>query len=165
MQKPRWIGSKTYRTVSQAIELLRAMPSDGHQIQVPFRFVPRGYYEQGLTTQQINGAIDAGPIVDVPIARLIAGQHSVNRQIVEQYLRHPELRRPRKGQRDPKHGGLIDYPVVCRRFNRLWIHDGTHRSVATMLQGATMDRVRLADLDAYGIPETIGENEWTKMRS
>jgi hypothetical protein len=142
----RWVDSQVSRSPREALELLRAMPGP-ENVACPFRYAPRSTYEDGLSTHDINHALDIAPLVDVPLAGLVCGQHTVSRKIVEQYLLDPKARRPRAGQRDRRHGGLIDYPLFCRRNGTTFIHDGTHRSTATLLMGARLVRGYLADLD------------------
>ncbi len=142
-----WVRAQTSRSPREALELLRAMPGP-ENVACPFRYQPREAYEHGLTNERINAAIDAASLVEIPLRGLVCGQHTVSREIVEQYLLAPGSMR-RRGQlsRPISQGGWpIDYPIVCERGGIRYIHDGTHRCTATLLLGARSVEARLAIL-------------------
>lgn len=115
----------------------------------PYRFVDRAEFPEVFEQHaRTNAAIDAAPIEDVPIGSLCSIQHTVERRRVEQYLVDPKSARPRVGQKDKWHGGVIDYPIVVRTHGLNLIFDGHHRTMATMLLGARLVRARVVDFDA-----------------
>lgn len=146
----RWLDriSRTSRTPEQALSLLRSWPG-GPNVATPMRFIDREAYESLMGNRELNALIDAAPTVMVPLANLVAIQHTVNAERVAQYIQNPKLRR--RGLRDPVHGGLIDLPIVIRLNGISYIHDGHHRTVASKLLGANYELVRFVDLDAAGV--------------
>jgi hypothetical protein len=149
-QTSRWVDrtSRATRTPEQALSLLRSWPG-GPNVATPMRFIDRKAYEDLVGNRELNGLIDAAPTVQVPIAPLVAIQHTINASRVAEYIRTPKLRR--RGLRDPYHGGLIDLPIVIQLRGTRYIHDGHHRTVASKLLGARLETVRFVDLDKEGV--------------
>lgn len=146
----RWLDrtSRATRSPQQALALLRSWPG-GPNVATPLRFVDRKVYEDRIGNRELNALIDAAPVEQVPVASLVAIQHTINAERVAQYVQKINLRR--RGTRDPRHGGLIDLPIVVRIGGTNYLHDGHHRVTADKLLGARLVTVRYVDLDQEGI--------------
>jgi hypothetical protein len=134
---------------------LRSWPG-GPNVATPLRFVDRKAYEALIGNRELNALIEAAPILQVPVASLVAIQHTINAERVAQYIQKLNLRR--RGMRDPVHGGLIDLPIVVHLGDAIgysggvvggtnYLHDGHHRVCAAKLLGARLETVRYVDLD------------------
>jgi hypothetical protein len=142
----KWLDrtSRASRTPEQALALLRSWPG-GPNVATPLRFVDRKAYEELVGNRELNALIESAPVIQVPVASLVAIQHTINAERVAQYIQKTNLRR--RGMRDPKHGGLVDLPIVVRLGGTSYLHDGHHRLCAAKLLGARLETVRYVDLD------------------
>lgn len=117
-----------------------------HGLAVPFPVDRSKPYKNGRSNRQINRAIWDAPIVELPLAGLIAIQHSVKGPRVEQYIRDPSL-----SEYGAKHDAAhtpVDHPIVIQEHGKRYIHDGHHRITAEKLRGKTEGMVRFVNFDA-----------------
>lgn len=132
------------RAKPQASVLLR--PSGRHEgaAEHPFPVADRAAYKEsvGLSNGELNARIREAPIASVPLAGLVAIQHTVQPARVQEYVDDP-LRIP--SQRGPV---PTDVPIVVKTAGVKYIHDGHHRSTARKLSGDTSMAARYVDLDA-----------------
>lgn len=135
--------SGPYRSPQQALSLLRAGP--GPRQAVPIRYVGPEFVKRAWSEPEIQARIKAAPIRVVPIAWMVAGQHTVKAGRVESYIKKPGLIPP--GARAPG-GWPIDLPICIKFEGQHLCWDGHHRLTAEMLLGAEKIRVRYVDLDA-----------------
>jgi hypothetical protein len=144
----KWVdeGLRAQRTPEMALAMLRAQPGSGSTIPVPLRYISREGYQRVIGNRKMNARIDAAPIQDVPIASLVAIQHTVERKRVEHYIENGG--KVRKGTRHTEHGGVVDTPIVVRCGGVSYLFDGHHRTMAAMYLGARLIRARYVDLDA-----------------
>ena len=144
MNARAWADKRAMRDRA-LVELGRLPDSEtGHGAAVPFPFVDRGTYHQGLGNKEINRAIREAPVAEVPLDGLKAIQHSVKKDRVAQYIENPHIMKP--GELNPESKTPIDYPVVMERDGVRYIHDGHHRLTAEKLQGKQVGKVRLVKL-------------------
>jgi hypothetical protein len=144
----RWIAVHGGRA-GQASASLDAAGRDARgRAPVPFTFADKGAYKSRFVNEVINGAIEAAPVVDVPLEGLRAIQHTVDPGHVRAYAEDPGRVAP--GTRHDRHGGLVDHPVVLRLGGVSYLHDGHHRATAALLTGRSTIAARLVDLDALG---------------
>lgn len=145
MTLARWASThKRARSPAQARALLEAMPG-GPNVAVPLRFIDRKAYEATIGTRDLNALIDAAPVRDVRVDSLVGIQHTIKKARVLEYIDRPNLRRA--GTRDPRHGGLVDLPIVVRKGGISYLHDGHHRTTAAKLLGEPAIKVRFVNLD------------------
>lgn len=119
----------------------------GRRIPVPMRIVNRDIYERTLPVVDLNRLIDSAPVKDVPIASLVAIQHTVDKDRVQAYIDNPKL--IRRGTKHDNHGGVVDLPIVIHFEGTNYLHDGHHRTTAQKLLGASVIECRYVDLDRY----------------
>lgn len=112
---------------------------------VPFPYLDRSAYKSKHSNREINKAISKAPIRSVPLDQLHAIQHSVKVHRVAEYIDHPHI--IPKGTKSPKHGGLVDYPIVIKQDDHLYLHDGHHRCTAALLMGKKTIDARFVDFD------------------
>lgn len=129
-----------------ALSLLSAIPGAGAAIPVQLRFIDRAGYQAVIGNREMNARIDAAPIRSVPVASLVAIQHTVNRARVAEYIENPKL--VRKGTKHDEHGGVVDLPIVVRCKGTNYLFDGHHRLTAQQMRGAREIKARYVDLDA-----------------
>jgi hypothetical protein len=127
--------------------------------KVPFPVADRDSYvasvkQHGSVAAKTHGA----PIALVNLKDLHAIQKTVNDERLQQHLSDPDMVQP--GTRGTGHGGLVDKPVVVKKDEQLYIHDGHHRLTAASLRGQETAKVRLVDLDAGagGAAPVLGED-------
>jgi hypothetical protein len=117
------------------------MPEAAHGKAVPFEFADLQAYKDDASNKDINRLINApAPVREVRLDQLHAIQHSVNANRVKQYILDPAMQPV--GARNPKHRGLVDYPIVVEHKGVLYIHDGHHRLTADLLKGRETAMVR-----------------------
>lgn len=140
-----WARAQT--TQSDAYKALDNLPESEtlRGAAVPFPYADKTAYKSQHTNREINRAIENAPVERVPLNELHAIQHSVKADRVAQYIAHPDA--VPAGTRDPKHGGLIDKPIVVVSGGVLYLHDGHHRATAAKLRGEQTIEARVADLD------------------
>ena len=132
------------RATPQASVLLA--PSERHEgaAEHPFPVADRAGYKAavGLSNGELNERIRQAPVVSIPVAGLVAIQHTVRPERVQQYLDDP--------MRVPAPGGPVptDVPIVVKVDGVKHIHDGHHRSASHVLRGDANMRARYVDLDA-----------------
>jgi ParB-like chromosome segregation protein Spo0J len=54
------------------------------------------------------------------------------------------------GMQDPKHGGVVDTPIVIHQDGKNYLHDGHHRVTAARLMGDKDIQARYVDFDQKG---------------
>ncbi len=140
-----WASAKD--SSSRAKAKLNELPvsSTNHGVAVPFQVGDKSAYKKHHTNREINEAIAKAPLHNLPLDNLIAIHHSVRPDNVGEYIDDP-MRVP-LGSRDPKHGGIIDLPIVIQKDGQRFIHDGTHRATAAVLKGEKNIAVRFVDFD------------------
>lgn len=141
----QWARARAPKVV-RAKSCADALPmADNHKGKaVPFPYLDRAAYKEHFTNRQINEAIEKAPIKSVPLTGLHAIQHSVKASKVKDYISEPDA--VPKGARDPKHKGLVDYPIVIEWDGKRFIHDGHHRLTALKLSGKKAAKMRLVSL-------------------
>lgn len=138
--------AKWARTSSSASDRLPS--SDRHEgaAEHPFAIVDRKEYRRvvGLTNARFNRRIDKSPEREQPIGGLVAIQHTVLAERVDEYVAEPA--------RDDRKESPVSttLPIVVRVGGVRYIHDGTHRLTAAHLRGEEKARVRYLDLDGEG---------------
>ena len=145
-----WVHSRDPK-VAKAKTLVENLPESptkhGKEVPLPYMDPKQGYLK-AFTSKEINEAIEKAPIKKIKIADLHAIQHSVKDHRVEEYLDHPSI--IPKGTRSPKHGGLVDYPIVIQYKGIKALHDGHHRTTGEMAMGAKYIDARFVNFDAKG---------------
>ena len=142
----KWVNEGSARSPEQALALLHAMPGAGATLPVPLRYISREGYQEVIGHREMNARIDQAPIQSVPIASLVAIQHTVDRKRVEHYIENGG--KVRAGTKHADHGGVVDTPIVVRCKGTNYAFDGHHRVVAAKLRGMRTIRARYVDLDA-----------------
>lgn len=146
-----WADSHDRDRVQIALARLAALPPyppKPWRVVVPFDYEDReALYKRDFAPKYIHDRIEAAVdhVVDFPLEWLVAIQHSVEPSRVVEYILNPQL--ISAGMRHPKHGGLIDHPIVVRVHGANAIYDGHHRATAAKLLGEHAVPVRLVDLE------------------
>lgn len=139
MTLARWVERRV--GTAGALARLVDMPEAKHGKAVPFGFRDLREYKDDATNRDLNRLINApAPIREVKLNELHAIQHSVNADRVKQYILDPAMQP--SGARNPRHNGLVDYPIVIEHKGVLYIHDGHHRLTADFLKGHATAMVR-----------------------
>ena len=150
MDLSSWAHSRDPK-VTKAKALVERLPESptkhGKEVPLPYKDPKEGYLND-FSSKEINGAIEKAPIKKIKIADLHAIQHSVKDYRVEEYLDHPHV--IPKGARSPKHGGLVDYPIVIQHKGIKFLHDGHHRTTGAMAMGEKTIDARFVNFDAKG---------------
>ncbi len=138
--------SRARESRESAKSKLDELPSSvtNHGVSVPFKVGNKKAYKSKHSNREINLAIESAPIRVVPLDRIVAIQHSVKPEKVEEYINNPVVP---AGRRDRHHGGLTDFPIVIQQDGVLYAHDGHHRLTAAKLNGDTSSPARFVDFD------------------
>jgi hypothetical protein len=147
----RWLSKLSGSRVQRALDALAEIPpapGRKHHILHPFPFLDKQAYKDKHSNEEIHAAIEHAPVVEVPLDTLASIQHTVTPHTVAEYIRTGCFVPP--GTRSPKHGGLIDHPIVIQQDGIRYVHDGNNRCTAAALLGATRWPVRFVDFDAKG---------------
>ena len=103
----------------------------GAAVKVPLSVESSPPYRGSVSLTAADRA--AAPLVSVPIDRLTATQSTTRRATVEHFIDNPEAGEP---------------PDVVRVGGKLYLDDGTHRTVAAKFRGERSIKVRLFDYAA-----------------
>jgi hypothetical protein len=135
------------KSMDEAERRLAQMPvsSTRRGAAVPFPFVDRKVIHDAHTNEEINAAIAAAPVVDVPLRGLYSIQHSVKPDRVDQYIKDPGMRPP--GDVHDTARTPTDHPIIVQQGGKKYIWDGNHRSTASYLRGEKTIKARLVDFD------------------
>jgi hypothetical protein len=140
-----WVRAKGVK--DEAKERLERLPASktGKGVRVPFPYVSRDSYKRDFTNEQLNSFIASAPKKKVQLSTLHAIQHSVQPERLEEYIDHPGV--VPEGAKHPVAQTPIDRPVIIHYKGVNLIHDGHHRSSASLLSGEKSIEVRYVDLD------------------
>lgn len=145
-----WAGQMSKDPVAAKMKALVPGTSEG-TAKVPFPIVGRETYLSKIKGSGIFKRAEDAPKVRVPLDKLTGIQQTVNTERLSKYVDDPKS--VKSGTRAPGHGGLIDLPVVVKKDNKLFIHDGHHRLTAAKLRGEPDARVRFVNLDEEEEPK------------
>lgn len=115
-------------------------------IESPLRWANKSAYESRHSNKEINAGIKAAPIESVPINQLTGIQPGVVKVRVEEFIENPDAVPP--GTKHERAGTPVDLPVVIEDNGKKYLHDGHHRTAASVIRGLTRIRARVVRFKA-----------------